>query len=262
MELRTLLYEKHGPICTITMSRPEVLNAYNLQMVDELRQVWWDFRDDDSLHVAILTGAGERSFSTGLDAKEIIGKPFASPSLVYAGVPTLTARDFQVWKPVIVAVNGVCCAGGWHFISDADIVVCSENATFFDTHVEIGLVNPVEAVDLMSKVPPGEVMRMVLCGRDYRMTAQRALQVGLATEVVPLNELIPTAMTIARQIAEKSLKAASGSLEVMWSAINSRRTPSYPLGMALLNRDMLSQDRREGFDAFVQKRKPRWTDRT
>ena len=90
MELRTLLYEKHGPICTITMSRPEVLNAYNLQMVDELRQVWWDFRDDDSLHVAILTGAGERSFSTGLDAKEIIGKPFASPSLVYAGVPTLT----------------------------------------------------------------------------------------------------------------------------------------------------------------------------
>ena len=262
MELKTLLYEKHGPICIITMNRPEVLNAYNLQMVDELRHVWWDFRDDGGLQVAILTGAEERSFSTGLDVNEIIEKPFASPSMVYAGVPTLTARDFQVWKPVIAAVNGVCCAGGWHFISDADIVICSENATFFDTHVEVGLVNPVEAVDLMSKVPPGEVMRMVLCGRDYRMTAQRAFQVGLATEVVPLDRLIPTAMTIAGQIAEKSPKAITGSLEVMWSAINSRRTPSYPLGMALLNRDVLSQDRQEGFDAFVEKRKPRWTGRT
>ena len=103
---------------------------------------------------------------------------------------------------------------------------------------------------------------MVLCGRGYRMTAQRALQVGLATEVVPLNELIPTAMTIARadrrEVPQSGIRLPRGDVERYYS----RRTPSYPLGMALLNRDMLSQDRREGFDAFVQKRKPRWTDRT
>ena len=259
MELETLLYRKEGPLAYITMNRPEVLNAYNLQMCDELRRVWWDFRDDDALRVAIFTGAGERSFSTGLDVKEVVAKGMGSPSLSYAGVPMLTARDFQVWKPVIAAVNGVCVAGGWHFVSDADIVICSENATFFDVHTRTGLINPMESVDLMSKVPPGEVLRMVLCAGDYRMTAQRAYQIGLAAEVVPFDQLIPTATTIAGQIAEKSPDGVRGSLEVIWSAINNQRAPSYPLGMALMHRHRTSRDRQEGYGAFLEKRKPQWT---
>lgn len=259
MKFDTLLYEKEGPIAFITMDRPQVYNAYNLKMCEELRQVWIDFRDDDELRVAVLTGSGDKSFSTGLDAKEIVDNPIESPSLVYSGLPMLTARDFQVWKPVIAAVNGICCAGGWHFISDADVVICSDQATFFDVHVQVGLVNPVEAVDLMSKVPPGEVLRMVLSGSDYRMTAQRAYDVGLVSEVTSLNDLMPRAIRIAKEIAKKSPDGVRGSLEVIWSAINNLRTPSYSVGMALLHRNFDSPDRKEGLNAFVEKREPRWS---
>lgn len=258
MQLETLIYEKRGPICVITMNRPEVFNAYDKKMVDELRLVWADYRDDDNLRAAVLTATGDKSFSTGLDAKEVVLKPVISQSMSDMGVVTLTNRDYNIWKPVIAAVNGVCCAGGWHFIADADVVICSDNATFFDVHTRIGIINPEESVDMMSKIPAGEVMRMVLCGGDYRMTAQRAYDVGLVSEVVPVDKLVSTAIAIAEQIAEKSPESVQGSLEVMWNALQNQRVPYYPMGMALLYRNFYSKDREEGLRAFVEKRQPIW----
>lgn len=234
--LAALRVERRGAVLVIEMNRPDVLNAYDRQMTSELRAVWRWLRDEDALRVAVLTGAGTRSFSTGLDVTDTLDAGVLSPSLDADGRVALTARDLRVNKPVIAAVNGYCCAGGWHFINDADIVLCSATATFFDTHVDVGLSNPVEAVGLLSRLPAGEVLRMVLSGRAYRLDAQRALQLGLVTEVTEPARLVARAVEIAEVIAGHPPGVLAGSLEVIWRAIEAQRADAENLGLALLAR--------------------------
>ncbi len=232
----TLDVQRRGPVLVIVMNRPHVHNAYDRQMTAELRSVWRLFRDDRTARVAVLTGAGEQSFSTGLDVTDTLEAGVLSPSLDADGRVLLTARDLQVSKPVIAAVNGYCCAGGWHFINDADIVLCSATATFFDTHADVGLANPVEAVGLLSRLPATEVLRMVLSGRAYRLDAERALQLGLVTEVVEPAALVDRAVEIAEVVAKHPPEVLAASLEVIWRAICHQRAEAEHLGLALLAR--------------------------
>ncbi|TDC64607.1 enoyl-CoA hydratase/isomerase family protein [Actinomadura sp. GC306] len=234
--MKTLDVTRDGHVLLVTMNRPEVLNAYDGRMVRELRETWRTFRDDDELRVAVLTGAGDRSFSTGLDVDDTLDSGVASPSLDEDGRVALTSRDLRVFKPIVVAVNGHCCAGGWHFVNDADVILCSENATFFDTHVDVGLSNPVEAVGLLSRLPLTEVTRMVASGRAYRLGAERARELGLVTEVVPLEELVPRALEIAHVMAQHPPEILAGSLETIWTAVEDQRARAEALGLALLMR--------------------------
>jgi enoyl-CoA hydratase/carnithine racemase len=234
--VNTLDVTRDGHVLLVTMNRPEVLNAYDARMVRELREVWRTFRDDGGLRVAVLTGAGDRSFSTGLDVDDTIASGVSSPSLDEDGRVALTSRDLRVFKPIIVAVNGHCCAGGWHFVNDADVILCSDNATFFDTHVDVGLANPVEAVGLLSRLPLTEVTRMVASGRAYRLGAERARELGLVTEVVPLEDLVPRAMEIAHVMAQHPPEILAGSLETIWTAVEDQRSRAEALGLALLMR--------------------------
>ena len=160
MDLETLVYEKRGHVVTITLNRPHAMNAYDSVMCGELTRVWEEVQRDDDVRVAILTGAGDRAFCSGIDVKEMAsgGQVFS----VSRGEVRLTARQCKVWKPVIAAVNGFCIGGGLHFVADADMTICSENSTFFDTHLRIGQVMAVEAIGLSRKIPLGEVLRMVL----------------------------------------------------------------------------------------------------
>ncbi|MEU8802371.1 enoyl-CoA hydratase/isomerase family protein [Spirillospora sp. NPDC048819] len=244
MKHETLDVTRNGPVLLVVMNRPEVLNAYDARMVRELRAVWRSFRDDDDLRVAVLTGAGDRSFSTGLDVDDTLTTGVASPSLDEDGRVALTSRDLRVHKPIIVAVNGHCCAGGWHFVNDADVILCSDNATFFDTHIDVGLANPVEAVGLLSRLPLTEVLRMVTSGRAYRLGAERARELGLVTEVVPLDDLVPRALEIAHVIARHRPDLLSNSLETIWTAVEDQRARAEALGLALLmrasSRDLLA----------------------
>lgn len=234
--MNTLDITRDGHVLLVTMNRPEVLNAYDARMVRELREVWRTFRDDGDLRVAVLTGAGDRSFSTGLDVDDTLARGVASPSLDEDGRVALTSRDLRVFKPIVVAVNGHCCAGGWHFVNDADVVLCSDNATFFDTHVDVGLSNPVEAVGLLSRLPLTEVTRMVASGRAYRLGAERARELGLVTEVVPLEDLVPRALEIAHVMARHPPGILADSLETIWTAVEDRRARAEALGLALLMR--------------------------
>ena len=242
--MKTLDVTRDGRVLLVTMNRPEVLNAYDARMVRELREVWRTFRDDDGLRAAVLTAAGDRSFSTGLDVDDTLATGVASPSLDEDGRVALTSRDLRVFKPVVVAVNGYCCAGGWHFVNDADVVLCSDNATFFDTHVDVGLANPVEAVGLLSRLPLTEVARMVASGRAYRLGAERARELGLVTEVVPPEDLVPRALEIAHVMARHDPAILANSLETLWTAVEDQRARAEALGLALLmragDRDLLA----------------------
>jgi len=246
----TLRVGRDGGVLLVVMDRPEVHNAYDRRMVGELRTVWRALRDDDALRVAVLTGAGDRAFSTGLDVDDALAGAVRSPSLDEDGRVALTARDLRVYKPVVVAVNGYCCAGGWHFVNDGDVILCSENATFFDTHIDVGLANPVEAVGLLSRLPLTEVLRMVVSGRAYRLGAERARELGLVTEVVPAGRLVERAMEIARLIARHPPDLLAASLETIWTAVDDQRARAEALGLALLSRTPVDAAERRSLLAF------------
>jgi len=246
----TLLLERHDRVLLVTMNRPDRLNAYDRVMVEELRAVWRDLGTDDQLHVAVLTAAGERGFSTGYDVDDTLDAGLASPSLDEQGRVAITARDLGVNKPVVVAVNGFCCAGGWHFVADGDVVLASERASFFDTHVDVGLANPVEAVGLLSKLPAGEVLRMVLSGRAYRLDAGRARELGLVTEVTTPEQLVPRALEIAHTIARHPIALLQQSLTTLWTAILEQRAGAEAVGLANLARVGLSGQDSHGMMSF------------
>lgn len=233
-DLRTLLVRRDGPVLVVVMHRPERLNAYDRAMVDELRRVWRHLGRAGEFSAAVLTGSGTRSFSTGLDVDDTMASGQPSPSLDEDGRVNLTSKDVDVYVPIVAAVNGYCCAGGWHFVNDADVVLCSDGATFFDTHVDVGLANPVEAVGLIGRLPLTEVLRMVASGRAYRLGAERAHQLGLVTEVVPPGELLGRALEIAHVIAAHPRDLLQTSMATVWSAVMDQRASAERLGLALL----------------------------
>jgi E-phenylitaconyl-CoA hydratase len=257
LDLATLLVERHDRVLLVTMNRPDRLNAYDRTMVEELRSVWRHADLDEGVHALVLTAAGTRGFSTGFDVDDTLEAEVVSPSLDEHGQVAITARDLGINKPVVVAVNGFCCAGGWHFVDDADVVLASETASFFDTHVDVGLANPVEAVGMLSKLPAGEVLRMVLSGRDYRLGAQRAHELGLVTEVVPGERLVERALEIAAVIAQHPVELLRTSLETLWTAILEQRASAEAHGLAALARSDASAATRSATMDRFRHRAPR-----
>jgi enoyl-CoA hydratase len=131
-----------------------------------------------------------------------------------------TAWHQKVWKPVIAAVNGVCAGGGLHFVADADIVIAASTASFFDPHVSIGQVTAYEAIGLMRKMPVEAVMRMALVGRHERISAQRAFELGMISQVVdPPERLREEAQELAEKIARNSPAAMAATKRALWQAM-------------------------------------------
>ena len=205
MAYETISYEKRDHVGVVTLDRPDALNAFNRRMEAELSGLWTEMRNDDDVWVAVLTAAGDRAFCVGVDTKESTAEVSAMSQFErWKKVPgsTVTARQNGCFKPVITAVNGMCGGGGLYFVADSDIVIAAENATFFDPHVTYGRVAAVEPIALTRRMPFGEVMRMALMGSAWRMSAERAYQVGLAQEVVPRAGLLAAAMEMAQALAE------------------------------------------------------------
>tara|TARA_B100001123_G_C15345176_1_gene1036731 strand:+ start:9979 stop:10560 length:582 start_codon:yes stop_codon:yes gene_type:complete len=167
-------------------------------------------------------------------------------------------RQNRVWKPVICAVNGVVASAGLHFVVDSDIVVASKTATFLDTHVNVGMVGAIENIGLAKRLPLGSALRMTLCGKSYRMDADRAYQLGLVDELAEPEELIDTAETIARQICANSPTAVSLSQQAIWSSVEMGYRDSLEYGWALLRMHWDHPDSKEGPKAFAEKRDPVW----
>ena len=233
MEFETLLYEEDDGVATVTLNRPEVLNAFDQRMQAELRQVWRGLRANDDVRAVILTGAGDKAFCTGIDREETIAEdylsneenrdkmrglvgPVSTPFMYNDPDVNINPKMNDLWKPVVAAVNGMACGGALYLLGESDVVIAADHATFFDPHVTYGMVAGFESVHLLQKLPLGEVLRMMLLGAWERMSADRAHQMGLVSEVVPQAELLERAMWVARAIASAPVMAIQGTLRAIW----------------------------------------------
>jgi enoyl-CoA hydratase/carnithine racemase len=228
----TLLYEEREGVAIVTLNRPEVHNAFNHVMEGELRELWASLRVNDDVRVVILTGAGQKAFCTGIDRMETIQEGYlehkADPRTKTGQVSTpfmyndpgvnINPKQNDLWKPVIAAVNGMACGGALYMLGEADIVIAAEHATFFDPHVTYGMVAGFESTHLLQKLPLGETLRLALLGAWERMSAQRAHQMGLVSEVVPADELLERALWVADAIASAPVLAIQGTVRAVWMA--------------------------------------------
>jgi len=225
-------------VATVMLNRPEVLNAFNDAMRTEFSQLWSEMRSDDKIRAVVLTAAGDRAFCTGVDVTERLGSesPFLDRQQPWAEHEDpgreLSPRRNEVWKPVIAAVHGMCAGGAFYWIADCDIVLCSPEATFFDPHVTYGLVAALEPIALRYRMPFSDVMRMALLGLHERMTAERALSIGLVTEIVPRASLLGRAQELARIIAGQPPAAVQGTVKALWQSLDVTRAQA--LATALL----------------------------
>jgi len=260
-----ILYEVEDRTAIITLNRPEKLNALSPRTVRELRAAYAAAEGDEQVWTVLVTGTG-RAFCTGADVGEIpddgrvaYDAPYLSTHEQWEAPQEGTPPFRTMAKPVITAVNGLCCGAGLDWVTTGDITIASERAEFFDPHVSIGLVSGREMVRLARVLPTGIAMRIALTGRHERVGAARAYELGLVSEVVEHERLLERAKEIA------ALVNRNAPLAVRGTRLAIRRTLDLPLheaeilAEAFRERVVRTDDAREGPAAFIEKRTPNWT---
>jgi enoyl-CoA hydratase/carnithine racemase len=257
----TLLVERHGSVGWLINNRPEQLNAMNALMREELADAWLELDHDPDVRVIVHTGEG-RAFQTGVDVNEIasdgVGMQRYRESVENWDLH-FTSWHQQVWKPVITAVNGICAGGAFHWVADADIVIAASDAQFFDPHTSIGQVVSIEAIGLIRKMPAEAVMRMAFVGRYERMSAQRAYELGMISQVVdPPDQLREAAQELAEKIARNSPSAMAATKRALWGAFEAGLTDACRNGAGELVSMWGHPDQEEGPRAFAERRDAEW----
>jgi crotonobetainyl-CoA hydratase len=256
MAYEFITYEKRDRIALLTMNRPEVRNALHPPAHLEMTAAFDDFAADDDCWVAIVTGAGDKAFSAGNDLKYSATHSKEGMQLGKGGFGGITSR-FDLFKPVIAAVNGLALGGGFEIALACDIIVAAEDARFGLPEPRVGLAALAGGMQRLPQyIPPKIAMGMMLTGKP--ISAAEAKQLGLVNEVVPRADLANTAERWANEIVECSPTSVRATKQV---AMLSRGMPleesiqrHYPLVGEMLR----SEDMMEGVVAFAEKRKPRW----
>ena len=250
---------KADGILEVTLDRPKA-NAISLAVSRRLNDVFTDFRDDKSLKIAIITGAGERFFSPGWDLKAAAGGEASDSDWGAGGFAGLNyPRNLN--KPIIAAVNGIACGGGFELVLGTDIIVMEEHAQFALPEINVGVLADAGTIKLRRRIPYHVAVEFLLTGRW--MDAAEAKHWGLANHVVPKGQAMIKAREIARQLADGP--------PLLFPAIKQllRHTEMIPEHEAFELHDSLdlvqqvirSEDLKEGTRAFTEKRKPQWTGR-
>ncbi len=254
-------YDKRDHVAWIVINRPERGNALLPEMHEVMSRIWTDVRNDPQVRVAVITGAGDRHFCTGADVGAIASRGGVSQNRGPVDNELFwSPRQNGVWKPVICAVNGLCVGAGLHFVADADIVFSVPGAEFLDTHVNVGLVGGVENAALAQRLPIGAVLRMTLVGRDYRLSAPRAYQLGLVDDLVEPADLLAVVGATAASIAANSPAAVTLSKQAIWRSRDMAYHESNEYAWSLVRMHWGHPDFAEGPAAFVERRAPRWQD--
>jgi enoyl-CoA hydratase/carnithine racemase len=259
-----ITYEVENRVATITLNRPEALNALSPEMVRDLREVYAAAEADPEVWTLLVTGTG-RAFCTGADVGEIpadgrviYDEPYLTTFPQWEAPQEGTPPFRTMTKPVVVAVNGICCGAGLDWVTTGDVVIASDQATFFDPHVSIGLVSGREVVRLARALPTNIAMRIALMGRHERMTVDRAYELGLISEIVEHERLMARAREIADLVNRNAPLAVRGT---RMAIRRGRDLPLYEaevLAEAFRERVLRTDDAKEGPAAFMAKRPPEW----
>jgi enoyl-CoA hydratase/carnithine racemase len=256
---QTITYEAGDDgVAVVTLDRPERHNAFDSVMCDELSGLWRTLRTDDGVRCVVLTAAGDKAFCTGIDRDGVpadeAGEEF-DPFTYEDPGQRLGPKSNELWKPVIAAVNGMACGGAFYLLGEVEFLVAAEHATFFDPHVTYSMPAVFEPTLMAGRMPFGEIMRMTLMGNHERLSAQRAYEIGLVSEVVPATELLPAARRAAAAIASAPPVAVQTSLRTLWAARELSRQQAIELGNTFLNLGMTRAAMAEGQRIFASKQR-------
>jgi len=264
MSFQTISYDVEDRIATITFDRPDRLNALSPAMIRELRQAYANAEADDDVWITIVTGNG-RAFCAGADVTEIpddgrvvYEEPYLSTYEQWEAPQEATPPFRTMTKPILTAVNGLCCGAGLDLVTTGDIVIASERAEFFDPHVSIGLVSGREMVRLARALPTNIAMRLALTGRHERMSAQRAYELGLVSEVVEHDRLLERAREIAGIVNRNAPLAVRGTRLAIRKGRDLPLHEAEIMAETFRERVVRTDDANEGPQAFNEKRDPVW----
>jgi enoyl-CoA hydratase len=255
-----VLYEKKGAVAYITLNRPQVLNALNQRTWEELRAAFEDARDDAEVRGIIVTGAGDKAFAAGADISELAKATAveAEKSSSY-GQEVLNLVE-SLGKPVIAAVNGFALGGGCETAMACTIRVASENAKFGVPEVTLGLIPGCGGTQRLPRlVGKGRALQLILSGG--MIGADEAYRIGLVNEVVPAADLISRAEAILKPILANAPLSVKFALEAVNNGLNTTVTEGLALEASYFGLCAGTEDKKEGTEAFLQKRKAQFQGR-
>lgn len=258
-----IIYEKRDRVAYITINRPEARNAIDAETGQALSQAWQDFSDDDEAWIAVLTGAGEKSFSAGADLKSLIPN-LSRASTSGDGARTERANDggfggitrgFECWKPMIAAINGHCIAGGFEMMLACDLRIAVESATFGLAEVRWGIIPGAGGTQRLPRsIPLAKAMEIILTGEP--ISAQEAYQLGLINKVVPQGELMHEVDRLVGTLLERGPLALRAAKQAILQGLYMPMEEGLQLEQHLFRYLLSTEDAKEGPRAFAEKRKP------
>src|ERR1700722_9764797 len=256
--LSTITYDVRDYVAQVTLNRPEVHNAFNERMQDELAALWRHIRLDEAVRVVVLTGAGDRAFCTGIDRADIPIDEDFDPFTYDDPSQRIGPKSQGLWKPVIAAVNGMACGGGFYLLGESDIIIAADSATFFDTHVTYAMTAAYEPILLTGRMAFGDLVRMSLVGVHERLSAQTARETGLVCEVVVTEELLETSRALAEVIASQPPTSVQATLRTLWATRSLSPEQALGLGNVFLQLGTSARALREGQELFAQEKRREW----
>jgi enoyl-CoA hydratase/carnithine racemase len=266
----TLLVEEREGVAWVTLNRPKALNAFNSLMQRELRDLWRTLRRRDEVRCVVLTGSGDRAFCTGIDRMEQMGGESddttdtdivgsgSTPFMFNDPGDNIGPKSNDLWKPVIAAVNGMACGGAFYMLGETEFIVAAEHATFFDPHVTYGMTASFEPIHMSGIMPFPEIMRLSLLGNYERMSAKRAHEIGMVTEVVPKEQLLDAAGWAAGVIASQPALAVQGTVRALWAAREFGPRQAVRLGYAFVGLGTSQDSIAEGQKLFESGKRVEW----
>ncbi|WP_405424642.1 enoyl-CoA hydratase/isomerase family protein [Streptomyces erythrochromogenes] len=243
--------DKATGVAVITLDREHRHNAVDLATAAELGEAWRELRFAEEVRAVVLTGAGTAAFCTGIDRGVDVPQP-ASPYSADDPLIAIGPKSCDLWKPVIAAVNGMACGGAFYLLGESEFLIASETATFFDPHTTYGMVSAYEAVYMAQRMPFGEAARMSLMGTAERLSARRAHEIGLVSELAEPDGLLPAALRAAQTLAGFPTEAVQGTVRALWSAKQAALQQALAQAPALIALGNLPPERQA--DLFTNRR--------